>query len=202
MGTRNLTMVINRDGETKVAQYGQWDGYLEGQGVTILGTLHERLDLLEKAISKCRFMNEDDIKERKKFWESLGAKGGWVTMGQSEQYHIMYPLESRDIGGEILNRICDLAPTVEEIVLSDSSSFANDSLFCEFAYVIDFRSRTFEVYTGFVTEALDEKERFYTGNSPKDKYYPVKALMSFSLDALPSEQEFLSKGKELLKEEE
>lgn len=26
MGTRNLTMLIS-DGETKVAQYGQWDGY-------------------------------------------------------------------------------------------------------------------------------------------------------------------------------
>ena len=24
MGTRNLTMVINQEGEKKVAQYGQW----------------------------------------------------------------------------------------------------------------------------------------------------------------------------------
>ena len=27
MGTRNLTMVINQEGEKKVAQYGQWDRY-------------------------------------------------------------------------------------------------------------------------------------------------------------------------------
>lgn len=31
MGTRNLTCVV-LDGEFKVAQYGQWDGYPEGSG--------------------------------------------------------------------------------------------------------------------------------------------------------------------------
>lgn len=31
MGTRNLTAVY-LDGQYKVAQYGQWDGYPEGQG--------------------------------------------------------------------------------------------------------------------------------------------------------------------------
>ena len=32
MGTRNLTAVY-LDGQYKVAQYGQWDGYPEGQGI-------------------------------------------------------------------------------------------------------------------------------------------------------------------------
>ena len=35
MGTRNLTTVI-KNSETKVAQYGQWDGYPGGQGLTAL----------------------------------------------------------------------------------------------------------------------------------------------------------------------
>jgi len=39
MGTRNLTMVIS-DGKTKIAQYGQWDGYPSGQGADILAFLH------------------------------------------------------------------------------------------------------------------------------------------------------------------
>ena len=43
MGTRNLTIVYV-DGEYKVAQYGQWDGYPEGQGATCLDFLRNKMD--------------------------------------------------------------------------------------------------------------------------------------------------------------
>ena len=43
MGTRNLTAVMI-DGEYKVAQYGQWDGYPSGQGLTCLHFLRETMD--------------------------------------------------------------------------------------------------------------------------------------------------------------
>ena len=42
MGTRNLTIVYS-NGEYKVAQYGQWDGYPEGLGVQLLKYLREYL---------------------------------------------------------------------------------------------------------------------------------------------------------------
>ena len=42
MGTRNLTMVINQEGETKVAQYGQWDGYPSGVGASVLSFLKNK----------------------------------------------------------------------------------------------------------------------------------------------------------------
>lgn len=38
MGTRNLTVVIN-NGKPCIAQYGQWDGYPQGQGYTIFDFL-------------------------------------------------------------------------------------------------------------------------------------------------------------------
>ena len=35
MATRNLIMVVSK-GVPKIAQYGQWDGYLEGVGMEVL----------------------------------------------------------------------------------------------------------------------------------------------------------------------
>jgi hypothetical protein len=43
MGTRNLTVVISNN-QTKVAQYGQWDGNPSGQGVNAITTLIQIMD--------------------------------------------------------------------------------------------------------------------------------------------------------------
>ena len=59
MGTRNLTIVRNKEGIIRVAQYGQWDGYPEGQGMTALSFIKNKDNLaqLERAIENCRFYN-------------------------------------------------------------------------------------------------------------------------------------------------
>ena len=40
MGTRHMVGVV-LDGDFKIAQYGQWDGYPEGQGKTVLDFLRK-----------------------------------------------------------------------------------------------------------------------------------------------------------------
>jgi hypothetical protein len=51
MGTRNSTL-IQVDGEYKVAQYCQWDGYPSGQGVGILESLrNSNLQKLRENVS-------------------------------------------------------------------------------------------------------------------------------------------------------
>ena len=63
MGTRNLTMVIDQQGEKKVAQYGQWDGYPSGVGLGVLSFLKDK-DLFEKIksnLSKVRFLDEEGV---------------------------------------------------------------------------------------------------------------------------------------------
>ena len=83
MGTRNLTCVFV-NGEYKVAQYCQWDGYPSGQGLTILnfllgkptvdskdfytnkniynigGVVYDKNIFLE-ALNKSRFITEEEI---------------------------------------------------------------------------------------------------------------------------------------------
>ena len=56
-------MVINQEGEKKVAQYGQWDGYPSGVGAGVLKFLKDE-KLFEKFktnLSKVRFLDEEGV---------------------------------------------------------------------------------------------------------------------------------------------
>lgn len=192
MGTRNLTMLI-QDHETKISQYGQWDGYPEGQGLTILSFLNgkENIEKLKQILPKIRFENEQDIKEKKEFSKSIGAREGWVNVSQSELYDQKYPLDSRNLGGAILEKLLEYQNEAE-IVLVDSEKFAADSLFCEWAYVVDLDNNTLEVYRGFNESGLTSKDRFYHLHKVHQQFYPIKILKTFSLNQLPDAEKFIS----------
>lgn len=194
MGTRNLTMVIS-NGKTKVAQYGQWDGYPEGQGKTILEFLREaNLKTFKSKVDKLNWLTDEQIDELDKD-------------GKAYENH---PYLSRDCGGQILSAITYGKMTINEgmgkrkavkvnvVGLVDSSDFAGDSLFCEWAYVIDLDKETFEVYKGFNTSPVPKGERFTDLPQEKDndKYYPVRHLKTYSLNKLPSIKSFINIGKE------
>lgn len=190
MGTRNLTMVIS-EGKTKVAQYGQWDGYPSGQGKTILNFLSKCADFghFKEVIDKLRWITDKESKE-------IDKDPNWISN---------YPYLSRDCGGQILNAVYNGAMEVStgEIgkrktikvdvkFLSNSEDFAAESLFCEWAYVIDLDKRTFEVYKGFNKKPLTEKDRFFKFSvDAGTEYNQVKMVKKYSLDKLPTEKEFL-----------
>ena len=167
MGTRNLTMVINKAGETKVAQYGQWDGYPEGQGKTILNFLREcNIDEFDKKLNKIQWFTDKEIDQLNRQENPLKA----------------HPWLSRDLGGQILEAIYYGQYTQENVWgnnkttkchidrLVDSSSFAGDGLFCEWAYVVDLSKNTFEVYEGYGKELLTENDRFYSLSKEGQEY--------------------------------
>jgi hypothetical protein len=170
MGTRGLTKVIS-GGRTVVAQYGQWDHYPSGQGVTILEFLRSLNKDYTKFIDRLktvRFATEQDQKEMDEFFKSIGVTDGWMDSDQAAKYHEKYPLLTRDNGGAVLQMIME-SPE-KEIFLQDASDFGegNSGGFgCEYKYIIDFDKGTFDVYEG--TETL---------------------MKSFSLSDLPTEDEF------------
>jgi hypothetical protein len=172
MGTRGLTAVFV-DGAYRIAQYGQWDHYPSGQGVTALAFLHGMDEpRFREALSRCRWLAESD---------------GSVNIDSSKGRYL-----TRDHGAKILGLVQD--STDPEIVLKNSITFAGDSLFCEYAYVIDLDNRTFEVFKGFNKGPVPEGERFTS--APLDpegdgKYKQVRLLRSFSLDDLPAQEAFL-----------
>lgn len=194
MGTRNLTMVVS-NGKFKVAQYGQWDGYPKGQGATVLSFLKStNLDDFKKRLKQVKFMGKKEKAEMDGFLKSIGSKDGWMTGEQSEKYQKKYPLLTRDNGAKILQMIMD--STENPIYLNNSVSFATDSLFCEWAYLIDLDKNVLEVYTGFNKEPLTEMDRFYKHTSKKEEYTPIKLAKTYPLDNLPSEADFVNDFKE------
>ena len=171
MGTRHLIAAF-KDGEYKVAQYGQWDGYPSGQGVNCLKYLKKyNKDKLLKALSLSSFISKDD-----------------KTIGQG-----YLPEFNRDTSVGILS----LIEESNGLKLYNDMNFAKDSLFCEWAYVIDFDSDTFEVYKGFNTEKLTEGDRFYDEKFNIDEYKPVKLLSSYDLNDLPNERAFIEENEEV-----
>lgn len=201
MGTRNLTMVI-MGGKTRVAQYGQWDGYPKGQGATILNFLKSTdLNHFSGQLKKVRFITEEDKKKREEFLKSIGSTDGWINMEQSAKYDNEFPYDSRDIGGQILKMI-DIS-TDDEIVLIDSTNFAQDSLFCEWAYVVDLDKRKLEVYKGFVKVPPENPDSRFGNELPEgEEYYPVQIAGEFDIDNLPEEEEFFDYFKKLEDEED
>lgn len=194
MGTRNLTCVYYK-GQYPIAQYGQWDGYPSGQGLTILRFLRKAFDreLFISKLPNALNLNEEQTKQLYvECGHDFERDGEWLKDETSRRFKAANPLMSRDIGGNILQYIQESTrphPTCHNL------GFAGDSLMCEWVYVVDLDSNTLEVYRGFNTEPLAEGERFAfleTDNSfAGGKYKQVRFACMFSLDDLPSDEEFL-----------
>lgn len=194
MGTRHLTLV-HLDGTYPIAQYGQWDGYPGGQGLEALKFARDKLDRA-RFIEKCRAAKEASEEHIASEYRKAGHKGGdWVSLDVADKFNAANPQLSRDTGAEILALVQD-AP--DGILLRRNVSFAGDSLFCEWAWLIDLDRNTFEAYGGFNTSPLPDDERFaHLQKSPTEdgkprEYYPVKKLAEWRLDALPTNEEFLA----------
>ena len=164
MGTKNLCIVL-QDQQVRVAQYGQWDGHPKAMGIIVLRFLKDtpKVKQLRETLKTVRFENETDDSQ-----VCLSANGG-----------------------EILELLIQLL-TQKEIVLENSYDFAANSLWCEWAYLIDLDQNIFEVYKGMNTEELTIQDRFYPITEEGYSYKPVKIFRSFTLNELPSEDEFLS----------
>ena len=161
MGTRGLTKVIDKDNILKVAQYGQWDHYPEGQGVKILSILTTDLyavEELELALDKCYFTTEE---ERESIYSDYNSKYPETT--HMKKFSSMVPSLSRDTCGDILNVVRWSAGPVP---LMDESEFEGDDLFCEGVYEVNYNTNKFISKHGGVT-------------------------VEFPLDRLPTQEEYL-----------
>ena len=133
MGTRNITKVI-KDGNTVVSQYGQWDGYPAGQGVTALNFIRnpEMIELLTHNIDNLYTMSDT-------VWALEIDKIQKANLDDKE-FEKLWPTMSRNTCADILEVIATsdgMLPIVLDL------EFEFDELMCEGIYTLNLDNRTF-----------------------------------------------------------
>lgn len=204
MGTRSITAVV-LDGEIRVAQYGQSDGYPAGQGQVIVEFLLQAMKrpLFDEQVRKCSFLSYEDVRKR---YIEVGAKsfGDDGSLGldllADKELFLRYPELSREIGGAILELVQNGKPQWKNpggehlpvTELENEIDFVRAGLFCEFAYVVDLDNDVLEVYTGFHKDDVPKGERFAhlerlkQGGKP-DEYSPVHLCRKYPFSELTPE---------------
>lgn len=195
MGTRHLIAIIV-GGEYKVAQYGQWDGYPEGQGAAIIDFFGKRtVSELEEAAKNSKLLSDDEFQSKYCHLDD-------DIFGDEKVYHYNSDIPkhmNRDVGSGILKYLVDNPKGLE---LQNELNFAGDSLFCEWVYVIDLDKYRLEIYQGFNKTLLSENDRFFEFQDTSTEYKPVKIVTSYHLFDLPKIGEMVEDIKNIVGDED
>lgn len=184
MGTRSL-IAVQFDGEYKIAQYSQWDGYPEGQGLGCLNFLET-------------YMVEHRFKQELRKLKMIQAEAQMDAIKSLYRDDVRFPEFNRDTGSCILEIVQDNRTTSGCLANNIGFAGCTDVFGCEYVWVIDLDKRTFEAYIGYNKIPLNENDRFYflQKDHEPDEYYPARKIAEWSLSDLPTKEEFLSAFKE------
>lgn len=198
MGTRGLLGFVI-DGQLKAA-YNHFDSYPGGLGLGVLefarqvtttgaATAHaERVRSLRVVSDETPVTAEDVEKLRQ--WTN-GNVGG--SVGDLPSWYQLL----RETQG-------DPEAILSAGYLEDAASFAEDSLFCEWGYVLDFDRCVLEVYQGFQQQPPTEgrwavKDPTPTAEQVKRQerlghhYWPISRVAEFPFERLPEPEQFIAK---------
>lgn len=193
MGTRNLTIVL-KNNTHRIAQYCQWDGYPDGQGLTAYNLLKGDLAVIEQSLDKCKWITEEERKDvmrqaHEEVDEDWDGETEIISFNVSKAIKSLYPHLQRDHGALILDTIIN---ATDSISLEDGILFGADDLFCEYIWIVDFDKRVFQglVPTKYLAYRAVENQESYLDTLDLD--IKMTKVFESSLDDLPAtEQQFI-----------
>ncbi|RYP46052.1 hypothetical protein DL768_007678 [Monosporascus sp. mg162] len=212
MGTRHLILVYYK-GQYRIAQYGQWDGFPGGQGVTVLRFVSDPENL-----SKLRSVLDAEGTLYEPTEDQLNAWYAEMQRATQEHYARRPPTDkrefeewcnvrhpgrdvcpsvSRDTGADILWLVAD-ATAERPVPVVPDIEFLAETYFCEWAYVVDLDEHVLEVYGSPKRlvhrglPVLGDGSRFRRVESLKDAESLPSLVGRFPFDNLPSREEFVS----------
>lgn len=193
MGTRNLTIIL-KNNKHKVAQYCQWDGYPEGQGLLAYNLLKGDLAVIEQSLDKCKWITEEQLVDawrsaHELVGEEYNEQNQFISMDVSNALKVEFPHLQRDHGALVLDSLIN---ATDEILLKDGIIFAADELYCEWIWIVDFDKRLFQglVPTKYLGYRAEKNQESYLDTLDLD--IKMTKVFESDLDNLPAtEQEFI-----------
>jgi hypothetical protein len=207
MGTRG-SWGFRLDGADKLT-YNHFDSYPSALGASLVNQLTAMLatnaggvEWLKERVRTLKLVPQDGKPTyiEKQEYAAFTDKG--VSLKGEDWYSVL-----RELQGQ-------LRLTLEVGVMCDGDGFMQDSLFCEYAYVINLDDGLFEFYRGF-QKAKGEGRYAALGKLPDEvltrgdgttwtravSYWPVSLVKTWPLSALPTEADFLAATEEDVEEE-
>ena len=159
MGTRGAYGFC-KNGELKVT-YNHFDSYPEGLGQDILDFIHgTSIEEMNKMCDDLQLIDEKIPPTEEQIQKCRDA--GSIDLGVSNQSVTDWYCLLRNCQG-------DLAMNCKVGMMSDDKDFLQDSLFCEYAYIINLDDNVLEVYRGF--QQTPPKGRFANTPINENGYY-------------------------------
>ena len=179
MSTRGL-YGIRKNGVDKCT-YNHSDSYPSWLGRKVLEfCANNTIENLEKFFNKIELVDESSkpTEEQIKKCVEAGYYSGVVSTKSVDDWYCLL----RNLQGNF-DEYQDLIDNDEAktIFMTDCISFIKDSLFCEYAYIINLDDEVLEFYEGYQKEA--QKGNRY-GETEEDGYYPCKLVFAISLDEI------------------
>jgi hypothetical protein len=192
MGTRGV-VGWRLDEEDKVA-YNHFDSYPEELGVKVLDyAANTPLNVLIAHFNNVKLVKDSDVPtpEQIKRCHAHNAVNHSVSTQSDDDWYCL-----------LSNVQGDLQATAHLGYMIDYSQFLRDSLFCEWAYIINLDTKKLEVYRGFQKneiplgrygeiseESKNHQLASYRGGT--EIYYGVGLLQEYDLADLPNAEGFV-----------
>jgi hypothetical protein len=191
MGTRHLVIVKTKT-RTAIAQYGQYDGYPSSAGVGILSFIEKAdMSVFAQKIKKCKFISDQQIKKLEKSVGEEALKSVYEVMGVDI---LDFVYKSNDV-----------------VVLRNDYTFAGDTVFCEWVYVLDMEKSVLLVFKGFNKHVeLVPGDLFYELQDKKKAmggtyclgFYPPRLVATIPFADVGSKYDMMNSLEDELRKEE
>ncbi|KAK4226921.1 hypothetical protein QBC38DRAFT_444176 [Podospora fimiseda] len=203
-------------GQWYLAQYGQFDGYPEGQGVTLFRFLSvaPNIDSLkvglenniytptDEEIEEFYREGEDSESALRQAWEIARRQPNTPFKAFQGGFHTLYPSLSRNTSAKILGIIVRTAQEDKDKKLPIYKEVEYVTQWdCEWAYVVDLDKEILEIYKGMHGGFVPKHDghQFKDVGGENDQVPGLVRTFEFSeLFLLKDDKEFVTKAKENL----